>query len=709
MFRRPVALFVVSALSAFAGNVQTLAALPKGTTARAIQLDTAGNIYVAGVLTPGNPKSANDTSDAFAAKLSPDGLTVLYFTPFGGSSDDAAATLAVTADGSIYVAGATRSSDFPVNNALQPIPQGFLARLDATGKVVDSTLIGGAVSAIVVTSVGDVLVSGRGEADSSGPGGFLLKLDSTLTKTLLSNHGYGGLIALDTQGNVYLAGAALPDGAGQLPTLSPDAFQSAVDSRFCAQTSGGLSTSSIPCGYQYVAKLDATGTHLLWATYITGTYGATPTGIAVDATGNVILAGTTNSDDYPVTAGAFQTSYSPAAPRAPTFGFSYARAPDATGYITKLNAAGTRLVWSTYFGGSNAEHITGLAVSPSGVIHVSGRSGSNDLPVLIGTPVPCRPQANQVLGFVARLAADGATASATQLVYGAPACLYSSCTSTVAGFDFTGWPMALRSDGSAVVAGVDGNLASLDFSTPTRLACIGDAADRAQLSAVTPGQLISVFGADLALPSAYKQPVAIMPSSETFGVFFNGLPAPILYSSGGQINVQVPYEVAGQGRVEMRLVNTQIAAPLQESRTMGVVERRPNVFLADPVVEGPIAGYSVCGTTLSIGIAPVAVNADGTMNDCSNPAAAGSTVTIFVNGLGQVTPALTTGAIAPAPAVQLTPGLDIGITTTTPGAIVGVAQVQVQLPSEVGFTQALRPLLQGVPLPEQPLIIWTRP
>jgi len=423
----------------------------------------------------------------------------------------------------------------------------------------------------------------------------------------------------------------------------------------------------------------------------------------------VILAGTTNSDDYPVTAGAFQTAYAPAAPHPPNFGFTYAPVPAATGYITKLNSAGTNLLWSTYFGGSNAEHITGLSVSPLGVIHVSGRSGSNDLPVLIGTPVPCRPQANQVLGFVARLAADGATASATQLVYGAPACLYSSCNSAVGGFDFTGWPMALRSDGTVVVAGTDGKLASLDFSRPTRLACIGDAADRAQLSAVTPGQLISIFGADLASPSAYKQPVAIVPSSETFGVFFNDLPAPILYSSGGQINVQVPYEVAGQERVEMRVVNTQLAAPLKESRTVGVVERRPNVFLADPVVEGPIAGYSVCGTTIAIGIAPVAVNADGTLNDCNNPATPGSTVTIFVNGLGQATPALTTGAIAPAPAVQLTPGLDIGITTTTPGAIVGVAQVQVQLPAEVGFTQSLRPLLEGVPLPEQPLIIWTWP
>ena len=166
-----------------------------------------------------------------------------------------------------------------------------------------------------------------------------------------------------------------------------------------------------------------------------------------------------------MTPGAFQAAYTPAAPLLPDLGlFPVVDAPFPTGYITKLNADGTGLVWSTYFGGTYADHITGMAVSANGDIYLSGRAGSSDPPILSATPLPCRPQANQVLGFVARLSSDGATAGATQLVYGVPACLYSNCTSTVAGSDFTGWPLALRTDGSVVVGGANGGVATVDFS-----------------------------------------------------------------------------------------------------------------------------------------------------------------------------------------------------------------------------------------------------
>ncbi len=84
--------------------------------------------------------------------------------------------------------------------------------------------------------------------------------------------------------------------------------------------------------------------------------------------------------------------------------------------------------------------------------------------------------------------------------------------------------------------------------------------------------------------------------------------------------------------------------------------------------------------------AAVALNADGTLNDCTNPAAAGSMVMVFLNGFGQMTPALETGAIASSPAVALTPSLDPGqftgttviATTTVPGSITGVAQARLQ-------------------------------
>src|SRR5579871_104985 len=130
-----------------AGTVQQLPPLPHGAAAQAIQTDATGNIYLAGSLAPQNPKSAEDTSDAFVAKLAPDGSKVLYFTTLGGSGADAAVALAVGSDDSVYVTGTTTSNDFPVTpGALQTAYGGetgeaFAAKLDPSGAVKYATFI----------------------------------------------------------------------------------------------------------------------------------------------------------------------------------------------------------------------------------------------------------------------------------------------------------------------------------------------------------------------------------------------------------------------------------------------------------------------------------------------------------------------------------------------------------------------------------------
>jgi uncharacterized protein (TIGR03437 family) len=753
MLRALVFLMSLGAVPVFGGNVQLLSSLPHGAVSETLQLDAAGNIYVAGYLTPQAPKSQNDTRDVFVAKVAPDGSKLLYSTVLAGSSYDTATALALGSDGSAYVTGFTASSDFPVTaGALQPtlqvsiLPgpgtptafQGFLVKLNPAGAVVYGTFLGGTVSTrgtgIAVNTAGEVFVTGSGGpgipaisgTPVGGPGGFVLKLDAGLSKVLLSANGYGGgLIALDNQSNIYIAGSASPNIAGSspagpvlaLPPLPAGAFQSTHAAQFCSQTTGpsGFATN---CSYQYVAKLDATGTKLLWGTYVTGTCGAIAAGMEIDNAGNVIVAGTTNSDDYPVTPGAFQTAYAPAAAPPPNFGFPGAlSAPPATGYVTKINAAGTGLAWSTYFGGSYADHITGMAFTATGVLFLSGRAGSSDLPVLTGTPDGCRPSPNQVLGFVARMAPDGATAGPSQLVYGAPDCLYSSCN-TLPNYQ-TGWPLALRPDGTAIVAGVNGSLAAIDFSSSIRLACIIDPTDNAQLATVAPGQLVSLFGTDLAPAAPFVPSGGVAQSSDRFGVFFNGVAAPILYSSAQQINVQVPFEIAEQTTVQIQVISKEISVPVSETHTLRVVQRQPSVFLSPIALESPFPGLTVCGNTVALGEAAVALNADGTLNDCANPAIAGSVVTVFLNGLGPVNPAQPTGIIAPAPAVALTPGVDANAgsstmasaTTTVPGAISSVGQVQLQLPQSLSpeFAFTVTPTLAGTPLRERTILIWTLP
>ncbi|HEY6343773.1 MAG TPA: SBBP repeat-containing protein [Bryobacteraceae bacterium] len=462
--RRLAGLFAVAGLAAstaLGSNVQLLSSLPDEAFSEAVQLDASGNIYVAGYLMPQTPKSSSDASDAFVAKLSPDGLQLLYLTIFGGSGIDIASQLALGGDGSVFVVGSTESSDFAVTaGALQPAPGtggGFVAKLNPAGSVIYSGMLGAPARNVVLDP-------------GQGP-----------------------------------------------PQLPAGGFQSTQEGQWCYQAYGDPSGPLlIACNYQCVAEIDPAG-DLLWATYVTGTYGAVPGAIALDSENNVIVAGTTNSTDYPVTAGALQAAYPPngsALPNGVTTtsgnGYSGSWAPSATGYITRLNSTGSALVWSTYFGGSYSDNLTGMAIDANGEIYVSGLAASSDLPGLSAVPSGCQPSQSQAFGFLARIPAEGSQTVAVQLVCGAPvsclnapnssspsscggfygwACMYPGvvfpggffnsvpvaqsldnyCGGVLTGLAqgdwaaYSGWPTALRPDGRAVVAGANGAVAAVDF------------------------------------------------------------------------------------------------------------------------------------------------------------------------------------------------------------------------------------------------------
>jgi uncharacterized protein (TIGR03437 family) len=736
MFRRFSILILCLAPPLFASNVQLLASLPNGAVSTAIQLDRAGNIYVAGYTVSAISQSPQD---AFVAKLSPDGSKLIYLTFLSGSQQDSATAMALGADGSAYVTGNTQSGDFPVSagalQATNPRPgqlQGFLVKLDPAGAIAYATYITPLfieqMSGIALGSGGEVFLTGIG--GGNGAPGFILKLDAALSRIVMTLNGTGGgPMQLDSQGNIYVAGSAQPNvttvSPGEMPPLPafpPTAFQPSHNATFCVTFGSGPGGggSSYFCRYQYVVKLNPAGS-VVWATYVTGTYGAIARGIALDAAGNVIVAGTTNSDDYPVTPGAFQTAYAAAAPPFPVPpGSTFKDPPPATGYVTKVNSNGTGLIWSTYFGGSFTDRITGMAVAPTGDIVISGRAGSSDLPGLQNTPDGCRPSAVQELGFVAHIAPDGATAGPAQLISGAPDCTHLNCnvTSDYTNY-FASWPVAVSAGRTAVTAGTNGAVASVDFLSAGRLACVADPADNVQLRTLAPGQLVSLFGEDLAPAASFVPPHGVSSSTSDFGVFFNGIPAPILYSSGQQINVQVPFEISGQTSVQMQIVNKQLPLPLSETHTFAVAERQPAIFLSTTALASPFPGYTQCGGTVSIGPAALAINPDGTVNDCAHPAIAGTSVTLFMNGAGQFTPALRTGIVAAPPPVTLTPGMVIlgpnlsplkTTTQTLPGSLEGVEQIQLLAPASPASTTpfAFTPTLQGVDLRERLALIWVR-
>ncbi len=144
-----------------------------------------------------------------------------------------------------------------------------------------------------------------------------------------------------------------------------------------------------------MTKLNSGFTQIVYSTYLTGSYGASPVALSVDPQGNAFVAGTTNSPDYPTTPDAFEPLYianAPAPPRiCPLPLFCAFVPPPASGYLTKLNSTGTALIYSTYFSGTQTDTISFAAFTANGV-YLSGTAGSPDLPGFDGFPAPCLPQ-----------------------------------------------------------------------------------------------------------------------------------------------------------------------------------------------------------------------------------------------------------------------------------------------------------------------------
>jgi hypothetical protein len=250
----------------------------------------------------------------------------IQFTTFlGGSADDDGAGIAFDANGNSYIAGTTQSADFPTTvGAFQRtgaggggVPDVFVTKLNAAGNaLVYSTFVGGA------------------------------------------NAEFGRAIAIDGSGNVYVTGTTK---SSNFP-VTGNAFDR---------------TPNIPpncprCGNDFtdgfVFKLNATGSTLVYSTYLGGTDIDSPRGIAVDGSGNAYVTGETGSIDFPTSAGAFQrTNHG---------------ANDV--FVTKLNATGSALAYSTYLGGAQVDNGQRVRVDGAGNAYVLGFSSSTDFPTTAG-------------------------------------------------------------------------------------------------------------------------------------------------------------------------------------------------------------------------------------------------------------------------------------------------------------------------------------
>ena len=688
MRRLMLALLLLAACCG-AARLQTIIPLPGGTVVTVLKLDSAGNIYVGGSFRPASPRSQFDLTDAFVAKLSSDGSQTFFRTVLAGVSADQVNDIVVGADGSIYATGTTSSNDFPSTaSGLQPAlgssgANAFYVHVDAKGAIAYATFRGGDAATvglgIAADTSGAVYITGRDSGTNIGA--FVSKVDAAGRLAFHTAVTGGNHVALDAAGNIFVAGTVVPP---SLVPVTTGAFQTKAPLPNCPNSSRDL-----PCNHQYVSKLDPTGKQLLYSTFVAGGREEGPMAFAVDAQGNAYLAGSTTSTDYPVTAGAYQAQFLAGPLPQPVVAVPQSTPDPATGYVSKLNPTGSSLIFSTYLGGSVGDSISSLALDAADNVYLAGAAYSEDFPGLAGVPDRCTSG-----GFVTRLSADGSSLSETQLTYGVPA------SSTAA--------LALDPAGKPWI-GQGGTLARVDLFAPSyRFACATDAADFALLGQVVPGQLIALFGVNIGLgqPAAANPPSngSFPPALKGVSVTFNGVAAPALYVSPSQVNVQVPFELAGQATAHMEITMPLSFTSTVETRDFGVVDRAPSVFVLE-------SGVLRCGTQTVVGQHPAALNADGTGNSCGNPAVRGSTVTVFFQSVGVTSPAQSTGAVS-GPAAQ---ALNLQLSNTdgtarfvsvgsVPGTISGVWAAQLQIPN--GFTTTFS--VAGVPLRDSSLIIWSK-
>ncbi len=319
--------------------------------ATGIAVDSTGNVYIAGytdsadfLLTTIGAPAAN-TDHVFVAKLNSTGSDLVYADYIGGNNADYAIGLALDSSNNVYVTGSTTSSNFPSVNPYQAIEpgsySGFVSKISANGSSLSySTYLGG-----------------NGFDQPAG-------------------------IAVDSLGEAYIAGTTT---STNFPTAN--AYQNAA-----LPNQGGLYGN-----YGFVTKFAAAGSSLIYSTYLTGNttvvqncgtpcwpnpYSAV-SAVALDANGNVYLAGTTNTSNFPATSGAYLTSNSPQ--------------PDSTiGFVSKLASSGS-LDYSTYFYGSsgNPVGIEAIAVDSSGSAYIAGAVSADTTFPITSTSI-CNPS---VTGF----------------------------------------------------------------------------------------------------------------------------------------------------------------------------------------------------------------------------------------------------------------------------------------------------------------------
>ena len=314
-----------------------------------VAIDSLNEVHVAGYTLSQNfpvanayQSSASANEDGlygeygFLTKLSANGGSLVYSTYVAGNSNvvqdcgspcwpapyNVVSTVAVDANGNAYVSGTTNTYNFPAttgaylttNSTQQDATVGFVSKFDSTGSLDYSTYLYGSsgapvgISAIAVDGSGSAFITGTVASDGTFP----------VTSTSICDPGtdgfacsYAFVTKFDSAGATLLYSTFL--GPNNYSSPQSLALDSSGDAWVLASTSSGLlETNNAIESYSsgadlQLVEIDPAATTQLFSTYLGGSGDDNPSGIALDSTGNIYVAGTTNSSDFPLTEGAFQT------------------------------------------------------------------------------------------------------------------------------------------------------------------------------------------------------------------------------------------------------------------------------------------------------------------------------------------------------------------------------------------------------------------
>ncbi len=337
-----------------------------------IAVDNSGNAYLTGMTTSSNFPTVNPLptggtlrgfSDAFVAKLNSAGSMLVYSTYLGGSlteNDPESGIGAIAVDkvtGNAYVTGFTIGSDFPTTpSAFQLTPGGsfdaFVAKLSAAGSSLDySTFFGGMFfddgHGIAVDGSGNVYITGFTLSSNlpTSPGVFrpakIGSFDSSDGYVAKFNPALSG--AASRVYASYLGGSGGDGGEGLAVDAAGNAYVTGFTTSSDFPTVGAVQSMRQGIRDAFVTKVNANATALLYSTYLGGGQLENGRGIAVDGAGSAYVTGYTNSPNFP-TLNAAQG----------TIGGGGIVTGDV--FVTKLNAAGSAFVYSTFLGGTGNEN-----------------------------------------------------------------------------------------------------------------------------------------------------------------------------------------------------------------------------------------------------------------------------------------------------------------------------------------------------------------